>query len=241
MQHNHYLTRGAEWGAFLDVRRNAAALYRKQFEKERAWGRKSRDQFSIFLSSSTDPFLPQERKEGITRSVLEAMLDRPPDELIIQTHSDRVLDCAGLLEQLDRKCNLRIHISIEGDRERLPGLPPPACSIDRRMEAASLLKRRGISVVITVAPLHPLADPIAFFTRIASCSDAVVIDHFIEGDGSKNGSRTQRTELPTAMEVVDSTCTSLDYREQIVALARGILPGRVGVSMEGFAGRYLPD
>ncbi|MCH7873373.1 MAG: hypothetical protein IID33_16880, partial [Planctomycetes bacterium] len=69
-------------------------------------------------------------------------------------------------------------------------------------------------------------------------ADAVVIDHFIEGDGSADGARTNKTLLPAAMRAVAPGSVALDYRHQIVAVARRFLPGRVGVNIDGFAGRY---
>jgi hypothetical protein len=66
----------------------------------------------------------------------------------------------------------------------------------------------------------------------------VVIDHFIGGDGTSDGSRTLRTALPAAMEAVHPGSTRLAYRDEIVAAARREMPGRVGVGREGFAGRY---
>jgi hypothetical protein len=96
-----------------------------------------------------------------------------------------------------------------------------------------------VRVVITVSPLLPIADPVAFFTRVAASADAVVIDHFIEGDGSADGSRTARTALPAAMAGIDPRSTTLGFRNEIVDIARRIMPGRVGVSIDGFAGRFL--
>ena len=81
-------------------------------------------------------------------------------------------------------------------------------------------------------------DPIAFFTRVAAAADAVVIDHFIGGDGSPDGSRTARTTLPRAMSRLDPDSTALDYRERMAEIARSVMPGRVGVSIDGFAGRF---
>ena len=40
------------------------------------------------------------------------------------------------------------------------------------------------------------------------------------------------------MEAVSPGSTRLGYRDEIAAAARAVLPGRVGVSREGFAGRY---
>src|SRR5262249_13205702 len=46
------------------------------------------------------------------------------------------------------RCALRFHISIESDRDRLPGLPPPASFVERRFEAAAELHAAGLRVVI---------------------------------------------------------------------------------------------
>ncbi|HSF17371.1 MAG TPA: hypothetical protein VLK65_17625 [Vicinamibacteria bacterium] len=92
--------------------------------------------------------------------------------------------------------------------------------------------------MITVSPLLPIERPEDFFRRVARAADAVVIDHFIEGDGSQDGARTRATALPTVMESVLPGCTALDYRDRMVAAARRILPGKVGVSVSGFAGTF---
>ena len=120
VQHNHWLTRGAEWGSFLEVRTNAPEAYRSQYETERRWARRARGGFSIFLSSSTDPFVPQEKTFRITGRLLEAMNESPPDVLIVQTHTHLVNAYSDLYPQLARRCELRFHISIESDRDRLP-------------------------------------------------------------------------------------------------------------------------
>jgi DNA repair photolyase len=233
-----WLTRGETWGTFLEARTNAALRYREQAPGERRWARRERGGFSIFLASSTDPFVPQERRLGVTRRVLEAMCDEPPDELVVQTHTHRVTDGLDLYPRLAGKCRLRIHLSIESDRDRLPGLPPPASSVARRLEAAEALRAGGLRVVVTVSPLLPVADPERFFARLAAVADAVVIDHFVGGDGTPDGSRTRRTALPAAMEAVHPGSSALAYRDEIVAIARRALPGRVGVGAEGFAGRF---
>ena len=67
-----------------------------------------------------------------------------------------------------------------------------------------------------------------------------MIDHFIGGDGSRGGSRTRRTALPGAIEALHRGAAGLAYRDEILALARRRLPGRVGVGPDGFAGRFLP-
>lgn len=233
---NGLLTRGEAWGGFLDVRVNAAATYRKSVAAERRWARARRGRFGIFLSSVTDPFVPQEGRFGVTKALLEAMIEEPPDILIVQTHSRRVTGYLDLYDRLRTVTELRFHLSIESDRDRLPGLPAPACSVASRFRAATVLKEAGHRVVVTVAPLLPIGEPVRFFERIAEVADAVVIDHFIEGDGTRDGRRTLRSALPQAMAAIDPESVTLAYRDRMVGVARSVMPGRVGVSAEGFAG-----
>lgn len=239
VQHNRWLTRGSAWGSFLELRTNAAAAYREQVARERRWARRARGDFGIFMSSSTDPFVPQERSAGISRSLLEAMLESPPDQLVLQTHSHRVTDYLALYLSLRSRCRLRIHISIESDRETLTGLPAPASSVGDRFEAARILHAEQLEVVVAVAPLLPIREPRAFLERIAEVSSAVVIDHFVGGDGTADGSRTARTRLPEAMAGYGTRTLQTSYRDEVVRLARQVMPGRVGVGAAGFAGQWM--
>jgi DNA repair photolyase len=106
------------------------------------------------------------------------------------------------------------------------------------MEGARRLREAGLRVVITVSPLLPIDEPEEFFRRLRDVADGVVIDHFIDGDGSMNGSRTLRTALPGAMAAVSAESVMLEYRERIVEIARRYFPGNVGVNIDGFAGRF---
>ena len=67
----------------------------------------------------------------------------------------------------------------------------------------------------------------------------VVIDHFVQGDGTADGSRTRRTALPATMAAMHANSVDLAYRDRMVAIALRHLPGQVGVNTDGFAGRYL--
>jgi DNA repair photolyase len=171
--------------------------------------------------------------------LLEAMCDEPPDLLILQTHSHRVADFLPLIQSLSQRCKLRVHVSIESDRETLPGLPPPASSVENRLAACATLRAAGIFTVVTVSPLLPIADPPAFFARIAASANAVVLDHFIGGDGSSDGNRTLRTRLPQAMQHVAPDSVNLSYRDAMATVAQKFLPDRVGVNIDGFAGRWI--
>ena len=177
----------------------------------------------------------------VTQQVLRAMIEFPPDFLILQTHSHHVTDYLDLYPTLAGRTQLRFHISIESDLDRLPGLPPPGSSVEKRIHAAECLKGAGMTVVITLSPLLPMLEPRSFFQRLAQVADAVVVDHFIEGDGTPNGSRTFKTALPAAMRQINPKSLTLSYRDEIVAIAGEFFPGRVGVNIDGFAGRMLAD
>ena len=241
MRHSWYVNRGREWGSFVESRTNAAEAYVKEYLAERAWARRARGRFGVFLSSATEPFQPIERtaRGGVTRRVLEAMADRPPDLLIVQSHSHHVADYLDLYPDLARGCDLRFHVSIESDRDRLGDLPPSASPVAKRIDAAGKLRREGLRTVVTLSPLLPIDDPPGFFRRLGDVADAVVIDHFIQGDGSALGSRTRRTPLPQAMAAVLPRSVTLDYRDEVVAAAHEFFPGEVGVGLDGFAGRML--
>jgi hypothetical protein len=103
-----------------------------------------------------------------------------------------------------------------------------------------VLRAAGLRTIVTVSPLLPIGDPERFFARLAEVADGVVLDHFIQGDGSDLGQRTLRTGLPAAMAALCPESVSLEYREVMAATAERHLPGRVGVNIEGFAGRFRP-
>ena len=237
VQFNQWLLRGRKWGDFVDVKINADKVYYKTAQAERRWAVRRGVPFSIFFSSSTDPWQPIERKFRVTRRVLNAMLEEVPDMLILQTHSSMILEDMECVVALDRLCDLRVHLSIEGDQDSLPGLPPPPCSVNQRINLVKEFALRGVTVVVCMSPVYPMRDPDCFFSRIAeSGASAVVIDHFIEGDGTQDGSRTQRTLLPLAIKSFNEQALELSYREKVAAIARNYLP--VGISAPGFAGVY---
>jgi DNA repair photolyase len=238
VQHSRHLLGGRRWGGFVEVRENAAASYRRHVGRERRWARQAKGRFGVFLSSATEPFPPQEVRYRVTREVLHAMLEEPPDALVLQTHSARVEGEAEVLMQLAERCALRVHVSIETDRERIPGLPRHGSSIAARFRAARALKALGVPTVITVAPLLPIEDPEGFFARCAECADAVILDHWIGGDGTPDGRRTRSTPLPAAIARLDPSALELLYRDRMAEIARRHLPSRVGIGREGFAGRW---
>lgn len=229
-QHNRWVTRGRPWGLY-GAKTRAAACYRDEHDRERRAGRPLR----LFMASSTDPWLPQEATAGVTRGVLEAMLDRPPDALLLQTRAPRCRRDLTLVRELAARTRVRLSMTIETDLERVPGLPPHASSPAERLEVLAAFRAAGVPTQAAVAPLLPLGDPDAFAAALDRAADRVVLDHWLIGDGSL-GARTRRTGLVAALRdhglAEWSELAALDrVRERLVAR---LGPGRVLVGQEGW-------
>ena len=237
--------RGLPWGGYLRAKDEAAQLYRAEAARLRERGEPIR----IFMSSVTDPYVPQERKLGITRSLLEAMTEAPPDLLVLQTHTPGPLGDLELLVRLAARARLVVQITVETDRERISGLPPHATPLAARLGALAELRAAGLTTVGVVSPLLPLDDERAFAARLGACAHAVILDHYLLGDGSKDGARTHRARSHverTLPEVLAggplAEWATLDRFFQVVEVFRAVLgPARVGVSQEGFTRATDPD
>jgi DNA repair photolyase len=217
------------WGSFLAAKVNAAVLYPRDLARARRKG-----PVRIFLASVTDPYVPQERRLEVTRGLLRAMVQDPPDGLVLQTHTPGPLRDLDLLAALP--CSVAVQITVETDRVSIPGLPPHAYPPAVRLAALRRVKDAGLRAVGVVAPLLPLADPEAFARALdASCTD-VIVDHYLVGDGSRDGARTKRRGLPDVLRAHGfDRWTRLDALEETAALFRSVLgPDRVGVGRDGF-------
>lgn len=116
------LFRDGEWGNWVDIKKGAANLLKKELQRAKAKGN-----VTIFMSSSTDPYQPIEHKEKVTRSLLEVMAADPPNFLLVQTRSPLVSRDIDLLQQFKEK--VRVSVTIETDSETIrkhftPDAPP---------------------------------------------------------------------------------------------------------------------
>ncbi len=232
------------WGTYIDAKVNAAALYRTEYARIR----KSNSPLRIFMSSVTDPYIPAESELRITRSLLESMIELPPDSLVIQTHTPNVLWDLELIKKLNERCKLSVQISVETDMENddLDSFDASVnfrhvYSVESRLKALSIVKENGICAVAAVSPLLPLKDVYAFAKSIDSCSTYVVLDHFLLGDGS-HGSRTSSKiyfdePLPYLLQKNGyGEWNSLDQFRHVVSIFEATVgKERVSVSKEGFS------
>ena len=239
-QWNPYHVRGREWGRFLDVKDGAVEAYCTQYDRLKTPGNSK--PIRIFMSSVTEPYPPQEQTLRRTRELLEAMVERPPDLLAIQSHTPLVVDDLSLLRQLQQQCDVHVHITVETDKPRLPApFPKQAYSPHARIQALHALRAAGLDAVATVSPLLPLDDTEHFASELEQACTRVILDHYLLGDGSKEGQRTKQTAFPRLLrEAGYEEWTTLEKFHEIVDVFRTVFggPERVGVSREGFnAGR----
>ena len=85
------------------------------------------------MSSSTDPYIPQEKTLRLTRALLEEMTERPPDVLVIQSHHTMVERDIDLIADLSTRGEVWVSLTVETDMDRVPGLPPHASPPGRRL------------------------------------------------------------------------------------------------------------
>jgi len=131
------------WGEFLDIKINAPDLVPKSGKfKEKTIG----------FSSTTDPYLPLERKYKLTRGILKKLIPYQPD-LWILTKSDLIVRDIDLLKQFKK---LITTISLSASEDSIGKQAEPfAPSIERRINALKILKRAGIKTAVFISPILP--------------------------------------------------------------------------------------
>ncbi|WP_416296343.1 SPL family radical SAM protein [Paenibacillus illinoisensis] len=177
------LFRKQDWGSWVDVKQEAASVLAKELKRAISKGK-----VTIFMSSSTDPYQPVEYKEQITRSLLEVMIQHPPDFILVQTRSPLVTRDMDLLQQLGDR--VRVSMTIETDRDDIrKHFSPAAPPIPGRLHALEKLRDAGIATQVAIAPVLPSSDN--FPSLLRPLVQRVCIDDYFMGDGSQ-GKRTRR-------------------------------------------------
>jgi hypothetical protein len=213
--------RGADWGTWVDIKKDAAGLFQKELHRAKAKG-----PVTIFMSSSTDPYQPIEHKEQVTRSLLEIMADDPPDFLFVQTRSPLVRRDIDLFLQLGEK--VRVSMTVETDREDIrKHFSPDAPPISARLKTLQLLA--------TIAPMLPSSE--VFPQLLKPLVNRVCLDDYFMGDGS-GGKRTRRLDIqslykqlgleewyhPSAYRIVYERLKEVFTEEQIYVSQNGFEP-----------------
>jgi DNA repair photolyase len=221
------LFRGEEWGSWVDVKQGAANVLRKELARA-----KTKGPVTIFMSSSTDPYQPAEARETVTRSLLKAMTQLPPDFLLVQTRSPLVTRDIDLLLKLGK--GVRVSMTIETDREDIrKAFTPSAPPIAARLRALRELAEAGVPTQAAIAPLLPCSE--GFAETLRAIVDRVCVDDYFMGDGS-GGKRTKRLGIDKLYDELQlqEWYTPSAYRALLEQLRRVFPPDAVLVSQAGF-------
>jgi DNA repair photolyase len=153
------------WGAFVDVKINAAELLAREVKRKRK-GR-------VWISGVCDAYQPLEKKYLLTGRCLEILVEEGWP-VTIQTKSPLVLrDLAVLKRSADAEVGFTITTADEKVRRIFePGAPPVAA----RVEALGIFHAEGIRTFVMIAPLLPHAEGLADMLR--GRVDHVLIDRY---------------------------------------------------------------
>jgi len=153
------------WGAFVDVKVNAAELLAKEVQRKKK-GR-------VWISGVCDAYQPLERRYKLTRRCLE-ILTANGWPVTVQTKSPLVLRDLDVLQGA-RDVEVGFTITTADEKVRKvfePGAPP----IAKRIEALGSLHDAGIATFVMVAPLLPHAGRLA--DLLAGKTDHALIDRY---------------------------------------------------------------
>jgi DNA repair photolyase len=213
------------WSEWIAPKTDVARRLRR--EAARGATREAR----IFCSSATDPYVPIERRLGLTRACLEVLAERPPALLVVQTRSPFVVRDADLLARIPTAV---ASVSVGTDDERARRLVEPnAPGIGLRIAALARLRAAGVRTQAAVSPLLP-GDPERLARRLEPVAGRVVVDDFFRGDGA--GGRRSRAALARLRAAGFAAWAEPGYADEAIAVFRRVFgPERVGVSAAGFA------
>jgi DNA repair photolyase len=174
------------WGQFTTIKQNAATLLAAELRP----GQK------IYCSPLTDPYQPAEAEARLMPAILEALAERPPAVVVIQTRGSLILRDLHLLQRLAMKTRLRISYSLTTNRDDVRRRYEPHCSsIDERVEAMRRLRDCDLAVHAALAPILP-CDPEALAALAIEATERDVLgDPLHSRAGKPSGATTRQTAL----------------------------------------------
>lgn len=132
----------------IEVKRNALQLLEEAL-------RKKRSRCMIGTGAMSDPYLPLEKTEGLTRRALE-LIDRYGFGVTLLTKSDLVLRDLALLQSIHRKAKCVVQMTLTTyDEDLCRILEPNVATSRRRFEVLMELKKAGIPTVVWMTPILP--------------------------------------------------------------------------------------
>jgi DNA repair photolyase len=110
----------------------------------------------IAIGTATDPYQPAERHHQVTRSILEVFTRVEGLQLSITTKSPLIVRDLDLLEELDRKHAITVHVTVTtADAALARRLEPHAPDARARLRTVAKLAGAGIATRVNCMPVLP--------------------------------------------------------------------------------------
>lgn len=161
---------GLDFESVILVKKNAPELLKQ------ALGKRGHQVQAIGLSGNTDCYQPCERTYGITRQLLEILLEYRHPVGIITKNSliERDLDLLSELAQLNL---VHVHISITSlQEETRRKLEPRTASAKRKLQTIQRLSENGIPVTAMFSPIIPAINDHELFALAKAASEAGAVN-----------------------------------------------------------------
>jgi len=132
----------------IEVKANAIPLLEEAL-------RKKRSRCMIATGSMSDPYLPLEKTEQLTRRSLE-LIDRYEFGFTVITKSDLILRDIDLLQSIHRKARCVVQMTLTTYDEALcRKLEPNVATTARRFQVLKELQKAGIPTIVWMTPILP--------------------------------------------------------------------------------------
>lgn len=145
------------WLAFerrIMVKREGPALLRGALARGNTLRSLARER--VVIGTATDPYQPAERRFRVTRGILEVLAEQEGIGVTIITKSPLVTRDIDLLEKINTRSRLSVHVSlITADRELARCLEPRAPTPEARLRGIARLRAHGIQVGVNAMPVLP--------------------------------------------------------------------------------------
>jgi DNA repair photolyase len=157
------------WGRFTTFKSNAPELLRRSLRPSQI----------IYCSPLVDPYQPAEESEALMPRILDALAERPPRVLVLQTRGPLILRDLDRLQRLARRTVLRVSFSVTTNREEVRRLYEPWCApIAERWQVLRALGGAGIAAYATLAPVLPCDPEELVDLAIAATGRDLIADPF---------------------------------------------------------------
>ena len=137
----------------------------------------------IALGTATDPYQPLERRQRVTRSLLEVFARQSGIRLGIVTKSPLIVRDLNLLKQIGERNRLTVHVTVTTTDVKLARiLEPRAPRPDLRLLAVRQLRQAGVRAGIMCSPLMPgITDNRASIDAVARAAAEARASFFVSG------------------------------------------------------------